>query len=79
MLGDSWSLQGDNHKSFFSLLNVSVLFLIKLQIAFPMESWENVSCAVIGLRSLFRTLFRTWEQGSWFFTLVVPRMDSESC
>lgn len=57
MLGDSWSLQGDNHKSFISLLNVSVLFLIKLQISFPMESWENVSCAVIGLRSLFGTLF----------------------
>lgn len=38
MLGDSWSLQGDNHKSFISLLNVSVVFLIKLQISFPMES-----------------------------------------
>lgn len=57
MLGDSWSFQGDNHKSFISLLNVSVVFLIKLQISFPMESWENVSCAVIGLRSLFGTLF----------------------
>lgn len=73
MLGDSWSLQGDNHKSFISLLNVSVVFLIKLQISFPMESWKDLSCAIIGLRSLFRTSFAPgslilWEQGLWFFT-----------
>lgn len=35
MFGDSWSLQVDNQKSFISLLNVSVVFLIKLQISFP--------------------------------------------
>lgn len=34
MFGDSWSLQVDNQKSFISLLNVSVMFLIKLQVLF---------------------------------------------
>lgn len=35
MFGNSWSLQVDNQKSFISLLNVSVMFSIKLQILFP--------------------------------------------
>lgn len=34
MFGDSWSLQVDNQKNFISLLSVSVMFLIKLQVLF---------------------------------------------
>lgn len=36
-----------------------------------MESWENLSCAAIGISSLLRTSvpwsFILHEQGSWFF------------
>lgn len=62
MLGDSWSLQGDNHKSFISLLNVSC-FLIKLQISFPMEFWKLKLCC-LWAKKLVQDLICTQELDS---------------
>lgn len=67
MFGDFWSLQVDNQKNFISLLNVSVMFLIKLQVLFH-GVLGKLKCAAIGINSLLRTSvpwsFILREQGS---------------